>query len=119
MGRGRTVYLIVALLSTRNREQLICISSQALVGLDCGDFVYCLGGAFVFFDNGAYSVSDDRSAHAVVNLCFPSSHYVMLGGLGGVFDCLLCPVGCDTGFRYHGELQICRHMISPKSVRIS
>ena len=59
MERGRTVYLIAGLILIRNHEQFICISSEALVAGDCGAFVGCPAGAFVFFDNGAPSGNGD------------------------------------------------------------
>ncbi len=114
MERGRTVYLIVGLLFICNHEQFVFISSQALVAVDCGAFVCCPAGASVFFNYGAHSGNRDRSAdgdgsaHAMVIVCFTSSHFVFLASLGGVSDCLLCPVDRDTDFVYHGELQICQ-----------
>ena len=111
------MYLIVALLSIRNREQLICISSQALVGLDCGTFVCCLAGPCLFFNTGARPVggdrsdSGDRSVH-VVAIPRPGSQYIFFADFRGVSDCLLRPVGCDTDFGCHGESQICRHINS-------
>ena len=116
MERGGIVYLIVGLLLIRNHEQFICVSSQALVAVDCGAFVRGPGDAFVSFNsgastgNGGRSDNGDRSAHAVVTLCLTIRHYVFLAGLGRFSDCLLCPVGCDTDFGNHDASQISMHI---------